>query len=757
MRRNGIGGALALALALGACGGGDHVRIDLPGGERTLDLRFPANEAVRHTLPLRVRGGLAPFETRLEDCPEWVRLFPDQNVLAGTGPIEAAGRVMLCTYVVTEREPGFRPARHTSYGLRLMVTAPRAGEGALKIEWDAGDGVRTLEFAPGEAIAHALEGPGGFTVSGGVPPYTRTLEGCPPWVTLTIVGPPQEATAGGVAPVEEIGTSSFCNYVVTESDPGQRPARSIARALEIKVRTRQEGTWRFSTRTTEGSEHNLDPDLSTAQVIAVLPHALEGSGTDSYTLSVRAPLSFDAATRVLSYTQEGADPLLDTATTYVYEVFGDDTASADDGLCIDIVYLDKKPDPPDDVLDGVRIRVRDDARRTENGRYECPDREESPGGSAARSNAVHEALGPVHARRASTRAHEAVRDAVRAWTAEGGVHATPSVSSTRLSGESAMVRYSGTSHWAGMAAHAGSDAWQAGVVAGISSTDLEYRAGEGLRARGYERGRHETEITGVHPFVAWHWSEDGSAWASLGVGTGTLRHRDDLGFRRWSTSTLAMRAWALGASRALARIGPGALEAQSSIEGFALNIEGGGQISRSIPTLRGRDTRAGLRWNADAGERWRPEVALAYRHERARGESAGRVEGRVGLRLQGLGHPRLSARLGVEGARAVDGGDAGHWAVSGALHLAPEGETHGVDAQLSHARDGGARAGEGVRAEVGYRTGRARPYARLESGGAGAARRALGVALATRGRGELRAEIVRGSEDAVRVVLRLAL
>ena len=1065
MKRSGVVGALALTLALSACGGGDHVRVDLPGGEDTLDLVFPANEAVRHTLPLRVRGGLPPFETRLEGCPGWVQLLPDQNILAGTAPLSDAARVFVCRYIVEERAPSFRPARRASYGLRLIVRAPQvpalrihspagtraivvglvperaaqkalpitvsggfrpyhielagcpawvqlvsarvlagtaprraSGEsffcryqvtesdpvyraphtvsqgleirvghaeagrlrvqpgedgsvwpldfspggarqhtlpfqisggvppyetrlegcpewavlatpqvlggtppaseegrsffcryvvteadpehrppdevsrglrlnvgtsgavgrlavtpeegskakdvdfapgqaserdlgfqitggvkpystelegcpewlsltalarvagtppasdggksffcnwvvteadpghrrpdrvtralrvnvgttegGDLSVDWSGGSGIRTIDFAAGQVTTQALEGGGGFTVTGGVRPLTRALEGCPTWVTLA---PDEGATIAGTAPISEIGRSFFCNYVVTESDPGHRSAQSVARGLELKVIGAQTGSWRFATRTTEGGEHPISETDTNAQAVAVMPYALGGdpSTTETYTLNVRAPLSFAGGTRTLSYTKGGADPLLDTVTTYVYEVFAENAATPDDGLCIDISYIDKDPiEEPNDKADGVRIVVRDDARRNSNDRYECPDRAPEVTGSSRRSNPVHEALGPVHARRATARAHEAVRTQVRAWTGEGGAHAEPSVHTGRLSGKSGGLHYSGTSRWAGMGAHAGQGTWQAGVVAGITATELDYDADEALEAQGYKRGEHETQITGVHPFVAWHWSEEGHAWASVGVGTGTLRHRDDLGFRTWSSSTLALRAWALGASMTLARLGGGTLETEGGVEGFALNIEGGDQISRSLPTMRGRDARAAVRWAGDTNARWVPEVALGYRHERDDGGRTGKLETRIGLRLQGVGHPRVSARLGLDGARSVDGDDAERWGVSAALRLAPKGETHGLDAELSHA-GGDDEAREGLRAEVGYRMGRVRPYARIEHDAAGAAaRRALGIALIGRPETELRAEVAQGSEDVLRVVLRLAL
>ena len=36
-------------------------------------------------------------------------LFPDQGILAGTGPAADSGKTFFCTFQVTESDPGFRP------------------------------------------------------------------------------------------------------------------------------------------------------------------------------------------------------------------------------------------------------------------------------------------------------------------------------------------------------------------------------------------------------------------------------------------------------------------------------------------------------------------------------------------------------------------------------------------------------------------------------------------------------------------------
>ena len=66
-------------------------------------------------------AGFLPYESSIEVCPGWVTLLPDQSILAGAAPSEEGGRTYFCTYRVTESDPGFRPQRSVTYGLRLEV------------------------------------------------------------------------------------------------------------------------------------------------------------------------------------------------------------------------------------------------------------------------------------------------------------------------------------------------------------------------------------------------------------------------------------------------------------------------------------------------------------------------------------------------------------------------------------------------------------------------------------------------------------
>ena len=192
----------------------------------------------------------------------------------------------------------------------------------------------------------------------------------------------------------------------------------------------------------------------------------------------------------------------------------------------------------------------------------------------------------------------------------------------------------------------GAGSWQAGLVASFARTDLHYRAEVDLSERGYLTGEHDTGILSLHPFAAWHASSGGHFWASLGAGMGELRHRDDLGFPSWSRSDVRLLAYDVGASVPVADVLSGELQAEAGIESFALEIEGGGNISSSLPTMRGLDYRAGVTWSAPVpGE---PSVSMAYKHLTGDGPEGGALEARGSLSVPEVFDPRISVTGSAE-------------------------------------------------------------------------------------------------------------
>ncbi|MDE0382031.1 MAG: hypothetical protein OXI20_22580, partial [Rhodospirillales bacterium] len=572
--------------------------------------------------------------------------------------------------------------------------------------------------------------------TGGVRPYTYSFT-CgggqlPPGMNFAPSPPVFAGTPDG-------RFRDSCIYSVTDS---ASPPAIVSRSVELIVDPLDRGTWRFRTRTVEpGGPCALRlPGFSTP--VAILPHAHAGeAGTDTYALidlpdRDRGNLSFDLDTRVLTYTHRSADPILGSPNTYRYLVGTSrslNAANADDALCLDVQY-DPGPsamcgnpdaDPADDPQNYIHIQlqVRDDVY-WDGSEYRCPDA--APGSSAspqaAVSNPVHTALAPVHARRAVDVAHTAVRDRVRGWSPGESRALTaiaPSVGLASLSGETDGFDYSGTSESLSAGAELGVGSWQAGLVASVVWTDLHYRADASLAEQGYRAGEHDTEFLSLHPFAAWHAPWGGHIWASLGAGTGELGHRDDLGFPSWSHSDVNLLTCAAGAAVPVADVLSGELEAEASIEAFALEIEGGGSISSSLPTMQGRDYRAGLAWSAPvAGS---PSLSMGYKHLTGDGAEGGSLETEGSFSVEGVFDPRLSLTGSVGASFGIGGNDRNLWGLGAGLSFAPDGLGRGfgldIDSRLMSSADERS-SNLSVRAEAGYGLGGGpfgtiRPYAGL--------------------------------------------
>ncbi len=814
--------------------GGNGLSIEAPDGSvGPLRLGFSPGQAREHTLPFRISGGVRPYTSNIDGCPDWVTFYPDQRILAGTAPVGERGKTFFCTFRVTDS--GTVNPQSATHGLRLVVPETVAGGNDLSIEAPDGSvGPLRLGFPPGQAREYKLP----FRISGGVRPHTLSIDGCPDWVTFY----PDQRILAGARPADDPGQPFFCTFRVTDSGtvnpqiathglllaieaadrplsltaepainyPGNRvtlmmqrrvrvqfaeatggvapytydvecalpaglrfspvsrvlsgtplatyrgpdctyrvidsayPPASVSRDFELIVDPFDSGKWRFRTRRLAPSEHPVERDTGVEQPFVILPHAVAGSDTPTYELAdiLQSPLKFDATKRELAYVHPGTDPLLDTPTTYRYLVYEDDeTADADDALCVSVSFHDKFPtQEPDDLLDTVAVWIRDDAY-WDGAEFRCPDTPPLSGSSdaAAPSNPVHSALAPVHARHAAGVAHSAVRDRVRRWSP--GAPRTlsaiaPAVGAGSLSGLSAGFDYTGSSQSVSAGAELGAGSWQAGVVASVTRTDLRYRAAAGLRERGYLTGEHGTDIVSVHPFAAWHAPSGGHVWASLGAGTGELRHRDDLGFASWSHSDVRLRTHAAGASMPLTDILSGALQAEAGMESFAFEIEGGGRISSGLPTLRGRDCRIGLAWQAPVAGT--PSLSVAYKRLTGDGPEGSQLETRGSVSFEAF-DPRLTVTGTLDGSFGL--GDFRHdsWSLAGGIRFAPGEAKRGLglelDARLvSPDEEGSPRIG--IRGEAGYGLwggpffGTIRPHVGvIRYARDGALRRTLGVDL----------------------------
>ncbi|MCY4496447.1 MAG: hypothetical protein OXC14_04105, partial [Rhodospirillaceae bacterium] len=678
-------------------------------------------------------------------------LFADQGTLAGTGPVVDSGKTFFCTFRVTESDPGFRPARSVSYGLRLTVSPPPSEPPELSVDLPEGKQTLDLEFPVDQAVEHLLP-----PVSGGIQPYESSIDGCPDWVTLFA----DQGTLAGTGPVVDSGKTFFCTFRVTESDPGFRPARTVTHGLRLTVDALDREAWRFRTRTVEPGGPCILPATGGRRTpVAILPHAHGGeAGEDRYDL-VDFPedghfLEFNKVTRQLTYEHQSAVPILGTPNTYLYLV---GTLAhkrfAHDALCLDIQFIpgnDICPDPSGDLephdLIHIQLRVRDDAYKDEDAdEWRCPDttapHPPTPRSSAQSvSNPVHQALAPVHARRGIAVAHTAIRDRVRRWSprAPSALSAiAPAVGLSSLSGQSEGFDYTGLSESLSAGAELGSGSWQAGFVAALTRTELHYRAVAALAQRGYRSGDHDTEIFSLHPFAAWHIPTGGRLWASLGAGTGHLRHRADFGCPSWSRSDVRLHAHAVGAALPIADVLSGELKAEADVESFAFEIEGGDRISSTLPTMRGRDYRAGLAWSAPiAGA---PSLSVAYKYLTGDGPEGRQLEANGSVSVEGIFDPRLTVTGNAEGSFGLGDYEHDSWGLGGGMRFVPGEGGRGfglsLDTRLVSLDDGGS-SDVGIRGEAGYGLwrgpyfGTVRPYVGLICYSSdGSLRRALGVDL----------------------------
>ena len=707
------------------------VEVEVMGGLTRLSLDSPDKQSLvvgtfhDEAFP-EASGGIAPY-TYAFTCaggslPPGTGFAARTRRFAGTPTVRFRDS---CTYTVTDSA---QPPETVSHAVEVQVTG-----GAEPLALTRIDDL-TLKIGRRSQTTFPM-------ASGGVAPYTYELVDCT--LPAGLEFHPSTRVLSGTPDAEYRGPN--CTYRVTDSSS---PQRSVSRSFVLIVEPLEASGWRFRTRTVEpGQGLCVVPGSDRPIPVATMPAAHGGQGGASYAIpgapaphESRSFWSFNPGNRVLTYTNWDPPPVPGTPNTYRYLVgtaSSVDAMNADDALCLD-VQVDNGADvcPEDDSVDPpipsnlhihIHLRVRDDAFWDENANeYRCPDATAPTPRSGAQgspSNPVHEALGPVHARRASAVAHAAVRDRVFAWSPGAGQASSaivPKIGLTSLSGQSEGFDYRGTSESASFGAETGAGAWQAGLVASFTRTELNYRAEAALAERGYRTGEHDTEILSLHPFAAWHASSGGHLWASFGVGPGSLRHRDDLGFRSRSRSDVRLFAYAVGASVPVADMLSGELQAEAGIESFALDITGGDRISSSLPTLKGRDWRAGLTWSAPVSGA--PSVSMAYRHLTGDGPEGGRLEAQGSVAIAGIFDPRLSLTGSAETSLGLGDYEQNSWGLGGGVRFAPNHGRHGFGLNLdthlaSSAEEGSAdlrlRGEAGYGLPVGPFLGTVRPYARM--------------------------------------------
>ena len=696
-------------------------------------------------------GGVGPYTYSFTcaggQLPSGLGFAPETRVFAGTPDTRFRDS---CTYTATDRsQPAVTASRAVEVEVSGRTVTLSLPQNFVLTSPPGAVAVLTMERRTKVSFAAA---------TGGVAPYTYEILGCE--LPRGLRFSPDARTLSGT-PLETY-RGPDCTYQVTDSDS---PPASVSRDFELIISPLDPldlGKWRFRTRTVEPGGPCALRDAGTRTPVAILPHAQGGeAGDDTYALidlpnRVQEILSFEPGTRILTYTHRSADPIIGTPNTYRYLVgtAGVNAENADDALCLDIQYNPGPsascPEDPDatpplkaDHFIHIQLQVRDDAFWDDNAEeYRCPDSTAPAPRSEAQSvsNPVHTTLAPIHARRAVDVAHAAVRDRVRSWSPDNprGLSAIdPAFGLASLSGQTEGFDYTGSSESLSAGAELGAGSWQAGLVASFARTDLDYRAEADLSKRGYLAGEHNTEILSVHPFAAWHIPSGGHLWASLGAGIGHLRHRDDLGFPSWSRSDVRLLSHAAGASLPLADVLSGELQAEAGTESFSLEIEGGDRISSSLPTLRGRDYRAGLVWSAPVPGT--PSLAVAYKRLTGDGPQGGQLEAEGSVSVDGIFDPRLTLIGSAEGSFGLGDYEQTAWGLGIGVRFAPDGMRRGLELELDTSLvslGDGVSPDVGIRGEAGYRLwggplyGAMRPYIGLvRYQGESSVRRTLGLDL----------------------------
>ena len=205
--------ALPAALVTAACGGGDLAVVKPAKDE--IHREFTPGIAASYQLPSSFSGGFLPFAASIDGCPGWVTLLSDHGILAGTAPNEDAGKSFSCTYRVTEADPGFRPQRSVSYGLRLTVGSI---DGLTLVGSINISGLSVGTYYSSNPLPHA---------EGGVPPYTYSFTCAGGQLPSGMSFAPSPPVFAGT-PDGRFRDS--CTYTVTDSAD-----ESFSRVVQIEV------------------------------------------------------------------------------------------------------------------------------------------------------------------------------------------------------------------------------------------------------------------------------------------------------------------------------------------------------------------------------------------------------------------------------------------------------------------------------------------------------------------------------------------
>ena len=194
-------------------------------------------------------------------------------------------------------------------------------------------------------------------------------------------------------------------------------------------------------------------------------------------------------------------------------------------------------------------------------------------------------------------------------------------------------------------------------------------------------GDYDLDMTSVHPYLGWV-AGGLDFWATLGYGDGELDISEDRALgEAIPSSDLSMQTYALGASGILMETGLTSLRLKGEAMSSTVELDGNAQItavtrdaSRLRMTLEASRTQA-----LESGAQFESSLEAGLRYDGGDGETGAGAELGASLRYASLG-----GGLVIEGkARALVGGEAEEWGLSGAISFQPSTNGRGLSFSLT--------------------------------------------------------------------------
>ena len=194
-------------------------------------------------------------------------------------------------------------------------------------------------------------------------------------------------------------------------------------------------------------------------------------------------------------------------------------------------------------------------------------------------------------------------------------------------------------------------------------------------------GDYDLDMTSVHPYLGWA-TGGMDFWATAGYGDGELAISEDRALgEAIPSSDLSVQTYALGASGILMETGLTTLGLKGEAMSSTVELDGNDLITAvTRDASRLRMTLEATRAQAlDSGAQFESSLEAGLRYDGGDGETGAGAELGASLRYASLG-----GGLVIEGkARALVGGEAEEWGLSGAISFQPSTNGRGLSFSLT--------------------------------------------------------------------------